>query len=147
MITMGILDIVKPLLVSHHKIVGIIECASRNSTKHKSGQQRFYDIAKLVYSKLKEQPLHFKDIAISRKIPYYYMNNGSDSKLRPNLNQMVFISGQSWDIEEYESCDMYGYKPGKIYKAGNQNFVACRDGKIYLKIKFNLKQYLLNLGR
>lgn len=33
MITMGISDIVEPLLSSHHKIVGIIECAPRNSTK------------------------------------------------------------------------------------------------------------------
>lgn len=311
MITMGISAIVEPLLASHHKIVGIIECAPRNSTKNKSVRQRFYDIAKLVYSKLRKQPLHLEDIAKSRKIPYYYMNNGSDSNLQKwvqdigpdlivvhsmsqllkanvftiprfgtinlhpsllpkyrganswfwmyycmDLNPGVTVhyidagedtgdiiyqeafdislgtrflklrnyaiqkigvplllksidaiangiapriqqpakspterarniskneaiiawdewgvkriwhilrgtsqwlnaipqpngvySGQHWDIEEYESCNMYDYKPGRIYREGNRTFVACRDGKIYLKAKFNLKRFLLNFMR
>ncbi len=82
MITMGVSDIVKPLLASHHKVVGIIECAPRNSTKNESTRQRFYDIAKRVYSKLRKQPLHLEDIARARKIAYYYMNNGSDGNLQ-----------------------------------------------------------------
>lgn len=311
MITMGISDIVKPLLVSHHKIVGIIECAPRNFTKRKSVRQRFYDMAKSGYSKLRKQPLHLENIARSHNIPYYYMNNGSDSNLQkwvhglgsdlivvhsmsqllktniftiprfgtinlhPSLlpsyrgsnpwfwmyynmdlspgvtvhyidegedtgdiiyqeafdislgtrflklrnyaiqkigvplllksidaiangiapriqqpakspterarniskNEAIIAwdewgvkriwhilrgtsqwlnaipqpngvySGQHWDIEEYESCNMYDCKPGRIYRDGNRTFVACRDGKIYLKAKFNLKRFLLNFVR
>ncbi len=308
MITMGVSAIVEPLLVSHHKIVGVIECAPRNSTKSKSARRHIYNIAKWGYYKLRKQPLHLEDIARSRNIPYYYMNNGSDRNLQkwvqdldpdliivssmsqllkaniftipkygtinlhpsllpsyrgPNpwfwvyynmdltsgmtvhyidkgedtgdiIYQETFdislgtrfselsnyaikkvgvplmlksidafangtaprikqpaksptdrarniskneeliawenwgvkriwhilrstdqwlnaipqpkgvCSGQHWDIGEYEACNMYDYMPGKIYKAGNRTFVACRDGKIYLKVNFNLKRFLLN---
>jgi len=311
MITMKISDIVKPLLASHHKVVGIIECAPRNSTKNESTRQRFYDIAKWVYSKLRKQPLHLENIARSRKIPYYYMNNGSSGNLQkwvqglepdlivvhsmsqllkaniftiprfgtinlhpsllpkyrgPNpwfwmyfnmdlhsgvtvhyvdegedtgdiIYQEAFdislgtrflelrkyaiqnigvplliksidaiangiaprikqpakspterarniskneeiiewdgwpvrhiwhilrytsqwpnalpqpngvYSGQHWDIEEYESCNMCDYKLGRIYREVNRTFAACRDGKIYLNINFNLKRFLLNFLR
>ncbi len=308
MITMGISDIVEPLLSSHHKIVGIIECAPRNSTKHKAVRQRFYDMAKSGYSKLRKQPLHLEDIAGSNNIPYYYMDNGSDSNLQKwvqglgpdlivvysmsqllkaniftiprfgtinlhssllpkyrgsnpwfwmyycmDLNPGVTVhyidegedtgdiiyqeafsislgtrflelrkyaiqeigvslllksidaiakgiaprikqpakspterarniskneeliawkswgvkrvwhilrgtsqwlnaipkpkgiySGQDWDIEEYESCNMDDCKPGGIYTDGNRSFVACRDGKIYLEVNLSLKRFLLN---
>lgn len=82
MITMGVSAIVEPLLTSHHNIVGIIECAPRNSTKNKSVRQRFYHIAKWVYNKLRKQPLYLEDIARTHNIPYYYMNNGSDINLQ-----------------------------------------------------------------
>ena len=311
MITMGVSEIVKPLLASHHKIVGIIECAPRNFTKDESKRKHFYNIAKWIYGNLKKHALHLEAIARSHNIPYYYMDNGSDNKLQkwvhglepdlivvfsmsqllkaniftipkfgtinlhpsllpsyrgPNpwfwmyynmdLNPGVTVhyidegedtgdiiyqeafdislgtrflelrkyaiqkigvslllksieaiangtsprikqpaksptnrarniskdeklikwnewsvtriwhilrgasqwltaipqpngvySGQHWDIEEYESCNMYDYKPGKIYSDQNRTFVACRDGKIYLKAKFNLKCFLLSFLR
>jgi len=306
MITMGVSAIVEPLLSSHHRVVGIIECTPRNSTKNKSALRRIYDIAKWSYCKLRKQALHLQDFAQLYKIPYYYMNNGSDCYLQrwvqdlapdlivvysmsqllktniftiprfgtinlhpsllpkyrgPNpwfwmyyhtdLNPGVTVhyidegedtgdiiyqeafgislgtklveledyaikkigvplllesidaiadetasrvpqpamsptgrarsiskneeiiawdewgvkriwhilrgagqwlntmpqphgicSGQHWDIEEYELCDMNGYRPGRIYRQGNQAFVACRDGKIYLNVRFNLKRFM-----
>ncbi len=56
-------------------------------------------------------------------------------------------SGQHWQIEEYESCIMYDYKPGRIYREGKRTFVICHDGKIYLKVKFNLQRFLRNFVR
>ena len=53
--------------------------------------------------------------------------------------------GQRWIVEDYEKCNMKGYVPSKIYKENGKYFVACRDGKIYLSIKFSLKTLIKSI--
>ena len=52
--------------------------------------------------------------------------------------------GQRWSVYEYELCNTTKYKISKIYKEKNKYFVACKEGKIYLDIKFSLKILILN---
>ena len=53
--------------------------------------------------------------------------------------------GQRWIVENYKKCDMLKYKVSKVYKENGKYFVACKDGKIYLSIKFNFKIFFKNL--
>jgi len=55
--------------------------------------------------------------------------------------------GQRWTIEEFEKCDINGYEVSKVYKESNKYFVACNDGKIFLNLKFSLKNFVLNILR
>ncbi len=55
--------------------------------------------------------------------------------------------GQRWTVENFEKCDVSSYEVSKIYKANNKYFVACRDGKIFLSLKFSLKKFVLNVVR
>jgi methionyl-tRNA formyltransferase len=55
--------------------------------------------------------------------------------------------GQRWTIENFEKCDMNGYEVAKVYKESNKYFVACKDGKIFLSLKFSLKNFVLNIIR
>ena len=50
-------------------------------------------------------------------------------------------------IEEFEKCDINGYEVSKVYKESNKYFVACNDGKIFLSLKFSLKNFVLNILR
>lgn len=54
-----------------------------------------------------------------------------------------FYKGQRWSVLDYEITDMKAYIPSKIYKEKGAYFVACRDGKIYIKSKFSLKSLIL----
>lgn len=53
--------------------------------------------------------------------------------------------GQRWIVKDYEKCDMKDYVPSKIYKENGKYFVACKDGKIYLSIKFEVKTMIKNV--
>ncbi len=55
--------------------------------------------------------------------------------------------GQRWIVEEFEKCDVSSYEISKIYKANNNYFVVCKDGKIFLSLKFSLKNLVLNILR
>jgi len=56
--------------------------------------------------------------------------------------------GRRWLIGEFEKCNMQNtYQVGNIYKERSQYFVACRDGKILLSIKFGVKNFIFNFFR
>ncbi|MFW3344166.1 methionyl-tRNA formyltransferase [Aliarcobacter butzleri] len=55
--------------------------------------------------------------------------------------------GQRWLVEDFEKCNTSKYQPSKIYKENNKYFIACKDGKIYLSLKFSLKIFVLNMIR
>jgi len=58
-----------------------------------------------------------------------------------------FYKGQRWLVEEFKKCDTSKYAPSEIYKENGQYFIACRDGKIFLSLKFNLKNFVLSVLR
>ena len=55
------------------------------------------------------------------------------------------FKGNKLIIEHYEKCNMTGFKIGRINKEKNQYFVACKDGRIYLTLKFNFKKLIMSL--
>ena len=55
------------------------------------------------------------------------------------------FKGNELIIEHYEKCKMSDFTIGKINKEKNQYFVACKDGKIYITFKFNIKKFIMNL--
>lgn len=55
--------------------------------------------------------------------------------------------GQRWTIEDFEKCDVSSYEVSKIYKVNYKYFVVCKDGKIFLSLKFSLKNLVLNILR
>ena len=76
-ITMGLSRIVKPI-VNLHNVVGIIECAPRKIKNKTNGL--LLKIVKKLYFFLKPSK-SLKTYTNNKKIPYYYMNNGSDQSL------------------------------------------------------------------
>lgn len=57
------------------------------------------------------------------------------------------FKGQRWVILDYQKAEMSKFIPSRIYNSYSKKFIACKDGKIYIKIKFNLKIFILNLMR
>lgn len=55
------------------------------------------------------------------------------------------FNGQRWVIEEYIKCNTEGYMLGKAIRENGKYFIACRNGIIYIKINFNIKQTILNV--
>jgi methionyl-tRNA formyltransferase len=45
--------------------------------------------------------------------------------------------GFYWTINEYKRCDMKNYEISRIYREEGSCFLACRGGKILLKLKFS----------
>jgi len=45
-------------------------------------------------------------------------------------------------IDHFKKEKNNGYKISKIYKVNNKRFIVCRDGKIYFRIKFDLKKLI-----
>ncbi|UPT77638.1 hypothetical protein MN086_00475 [Sulfurovum sp. XGS-02] len=55
--------------------------------------------------------------------------------------------GQRWIIENFQKCQMDSYQVSKVYNENGKYFVACKDGKIFLAVNFNIKNFILNLVR
>ena len=79
-ITMGISPIVKPILQSQHHVTGIIECAPHLQDKVKN-KRLLYRIARHMYHKIRKTPLNLAALAREKRIPYYYMAEGSSGDL------------------------------------------------------------------
>lgn len=56
-----------------------------------------------------------------------------------------FYKGQRWTILGFEKCDTKNFSISKIYKEKHKTFIACKDGKIFLTVKFDFKKAVLNL--
>jgi len=52
--------------------------------------------------------------------------------------------GQRWIVEDFEKSNFSNYKVSKIYKEKGRYFVVCRDGRIFLNLKFGFKNFVLN---
>jgi hypothetical protein len=51
-------------------------------------------------------------------------------------------------IVGFDKCSIKKeYIISKIYKENNRYFIVCKDGKIYLIVKFSLKNFILNMIR
>lgn len=53
--------------------------------------------------------------------------------------------GQRWEIGEYVSSpmDRSKYTVGRTYLQDGRTFLACKDGKIFINKKFNLKRFII----
>jgi methionyl-tRNA formyltransferase len=52
--------------------------------------------------------------------------------------------GQRWSVEGFEKTETGDLEVSKIYRESNRYFVACRDGKIYLDVRFDLKKFVMS---
>lgn len=75
----------------------------------------------------------------------WHILRGTQSWLNALERPKGIYKSQRWQIENYEKCDIYSYEISKIYKENKKYFVVCSDGKIYLKLKFNIKNFILYL--
>lgn len=56
--------------------------------------------------------------------------------------------GRCWEIGDYETGQIdRAFQPGKIYSCGGKTFLACRDGRIVLNKRFNIKRFIAQLLR
>jgi len=77
----------------------------------------------------------------------WHLLNGTELWLDAFEQPKGIYSGQRWEIKEFEKCDTSQYDISKVYKEKGRHFVICRDGKIYLSIKFSFKKFILNILR
>jgi methionyl-tRNA formyltransferase len=115
LITMSISRVVEPI-VNLHNVVGIIECAPRNTKKTNHGI--LYKIAKKMYSFVKKEARTLKSFSKNKNIPYYYMDNGSDNPLEnwvksinPDVIVVYFMSQllkrNIFDIPKYGTINLH----------------------------------------
>jgi len=76
----------------------------------------------------------------------WHLLRGTELWLNALEQPKGLYKGQRWTIQEFEKCDMgKSYRISKIYKENNKYFVVCKDGKIFLSLKFSLKNLVLNI--
>jgi len=75
----------------------------------------------------------------------WHLLRGTESWLNPIEQPKGIYRGQRWTVEEFEKCNMEGYEISKIYKENGRYFLATKDGKIFLSIKFSFKNFLLSI--
>lgn len=71
LITQGVSRLVKPLLASKHKVVGVIESMPRYFDPNK--RRDFFDVSRNIFSLLKGKDLNLKKICKERSIPYNFL--------------------------------------------------------------------------
>jgi methionyl-tRNA formyltransferase len=77
----------------------------------------------------------------------WHVLRGTEHWLNELHQPKGFYKCQSWIVEDYERCDISGYKIGEVYRGAGKWFVICKEGKIYLSLKFDLKNLLIGLIR
>lgn len=75
----------------------------------------------------------------------WHILRGTELWLNATEQPKGIYKSQRWQIKNYEKCDTSSYEISKIYKENNIYFIACNDGKIYLDLKFNFKNFILYL--
>lgn len=55
-----------------------------------------------------------------------------------------FLRNQRWIVQEMKIKNIKKYDVGKIYKDENKFFLVCKEGVIYLSIKFSISRFLLS---
>jgi methionyl-tRNA formyltransferase len=75
----------------------------------------------------------------------WHMLRGTQLWLNALEQPKGFYKSQRWNINELEKCDTCSYAISQIYKENGRYFVACKDGKIFLSLKFSLKNFVLNI--
>lgn len=75
----------------------------------------------------------------------WHLLRGTELWLNAFEQPSGFFKGQRWVVNEYEKCNIDGYEVSKVYKEKGKYFVICKEGKIYLTIKFGIKKFILNL--
>jgi len=77
----------------------------------------------------------------------WHLLNGTELWLNAIKQPSGIFTGHRWTIKEFIKCDTKDYKISNIYKENNRNFIACNDGKIFLYVKLNIKNMILNIIR
>ncbi len=75
----------------------------------------------------------------------WHLLRGSENWLNATEQPKGIYKGQRWRILNYKKQKMKKMQVSKIYKERSKYFIACKDGKIYLGLKFNLKNILRNI--
>lgn len=75
----------------------------------------------------------------------WHLLRGTELWLNAIAQPMGIYRGQRWIVESFQRYDMAKYEVSKIYKEKNRYFVACKDGKIFLNLRFSLKNFILKI--
>ena len=75
----------------------------------------------------------------------WHFLRGTENWLNAIEQPKGIYKGQRWRILNYKRQKMKNLQISKIYKERSKYFIACKDGKIYLGLKFNLKDILRNI--
>lgn len=73
----------------------------------------------------------------------WHLLRGTELWLNAFEQPKGMYSGQRWSIDEFEKCDTSEYRVANVVKKDNRYFLVCRDGKIFLSVKFNLKRFII----
>ena len=86
--------------------------------------------------------INWKNWTIER---IWHILRGTEDWLNALEQPKGLYKGQRWKILNFKKCDIKNYITGKIYKENDKYFVICRDGKIYLDLRFSLKKFIFYL--
>jgi methionyl-tRNA formyltransferase len=74
----------------------------------------------------------------------WHILRGTESWLNAFEQPTGLYKGQRWSIGKFEECSVKNYLPSKVYKENYRYFVACKNGKIFLNVRFNIKNFILS---
>ena len=74
-----------------------------------------------------------------------HLSRGTQLWLNTVEQLKSFFEGQRWLVKEFAKFNVSKYQLSKIYQENNKYFIACRDGKIYLDLKFSFKDFVLSI--
>lgn len=74
----------------------------------------------------------------------WHVLRGTDLWLNALPTPIGIFKNQRWIVQGMERKKVSNYEEGKIYKEKNRFFLVCKEGVIYLSIKFSIKRFLLS---
>lgn len=75
----------------------------------------------------------------------WHLLRGTENWLNAIEQPRGIYKGQRWEVLNYKKQKIKNFQISKIYKERNKYFIAYKDGKIYLGLKFNLKNIIRNI--
>jgi len=110
-----------------------LENLPRKTQPKESPTIRAKNISKSEYKNI----INFESWNIER---IWHFLRGTEDLFNLYFDDSFYFKIRKWEIDEYQKCDTSKFKIGRIYREKNRFFIACKDGKIYLKSKLSLKK-------
>jgi len=115
-----------------------LENLPRKTQPKESSTIRAKNISKSEYKNI----IDFESWYIER---IWHFLRGTEDLFNLYFDDSFYFTIRKWEIDEYQKCDTSKFKIGRIYREKNKFFIACKDGKIYLRSKLSLKKLVKRL--
>ena len=132
------------LAIKNHGVDLIIKAINnyKNLPRSKQKLAPLTERARRINQSEHKQIIDWKHWGVKR---IWHILRGTEMWLNALEQPLGKYKGVRWMILDFKNCDTSKYEISKIYKYNGKHFVVCIDGVVFLKLKFSLKKYIINL--